>query len=97
MNNQDNKDDELREQIQELLKYGLAPTPVGAVEQGGSYLDAILSLIQKDRQQRDERAVKYTVAEFLKMNIENPRAPVNIDEVKRRAIVALGQLNGGKK
>lgn len=36
-----------------------------------------------------ERGVKYTIAEFCKMNTENPAAPVNIDEVKRRAIAEL--------
>ena len=33
-----------------------------------------------------EWGVKQTLAEFFKMNIENPKAPVNIDEVKRRAL-----------
>ena len=33
-----------------------------------------------------EWGVKQTIAQFLRMNIENPKAPVNIDEVKRRAL-----------
>ncbi len=33
-----------------------------------------------------EDGVKQTIAQFLRMNIENPKAPVNIDEVKRRAL-----------
>lgn len=33
-----------------------------------------------------EDGVKQIIAQFLRMNIENPKAPVNIDEVKRRAL-----------
>jgi hypothetical protein len=33
--------------------------------------------------------VSCTIAEFCKMNIENPTLPVNIDEVKRRALAKL--------
>lgn len=41
---------------------------------------------EEDGKKSYEDGVKQTIAQFLRMNLENPKAPVNIDEVKRRAL-----------
>lgn len=39
-----------------------------------------------------ELGVKWTIAHLLRMNLENPEAPVDVDEVNRRAIAQYKEL-----
>lgn len=54
------------------------------------YIHSLLTARDTYWKERAEEAyewgVKQTIAQFLRMNIENPKAPVNVDEVKRRAL-----------
>lgn len=55
--------------------------------------EVVIPLLEAERQRCEEmveagyeNGVKQTIAQFLRMNLENPKAPVNVDEVKRRAL-----------
>lgn len=63
-----------------------------------AFLSKSLSDIEKTvREETAEYAIKVTISKFLQMNIENPKLPVNIDEVKRRAINHLRQASSEKE
>lgn len=49
----------------------------------------IKNQLREWEKERNEYAVKITISHFCIMNIENPSNPVNIDEVKRRALKQL--------
>lgn len=44
------------------------------------------SEIRREIQHVFDMGVKRTIAHFKRMNIEDPKAPVNLDEVERRAL-----------
>jgi hypothetical protein len=49
-------------------------------------LQALAAEVERAEVGASEWGVKYAISQFLKMNIENPKAPVNVDEVERRAL-----------
>ena len=58
-------------------------------QEGLTFDEMLVKLIHFYQANKEDRGVKIAIAEFCKMNLENPRAPVNIDEVKRRALLEI--------
>jgi len=87
------ENNEKRLRIDFEVAYGSMPENferVPSVHISDWWLEHIQNLLDTHTAHLVERAyedgVKQIIAQFLRMNIENPKAPVNIDEVKRRAL-----------
>lgn len=81
-----------------LAKFGKQGLPTGvAIHESKDGVDITLHKIAdyfiERMKERDIWAVKITISKFSQMNLEDPNKPVNIDEVKRRAIETLSQDN----